>query len=119
MRDAAGVQTRILGNGDVATLAAARKRVEETGADGVMIGRGIFGTPWLFAEPAEEPPLEEKLRILVEHCRAFEELCTHKPFYVMKKHFKAYVGGFSGASRVRAQLMECNNADEVEACIQK
>ncbi|MFH1170064.1 MAG: tRNA-dihydrouridine synthase [Candidatus Vogelbacteria bacterium] len=45
-------QTLIIGNGDVADLAEARQRAEETSADGIMLGRAIFGNPWLFANLA-------------------------------------------------------------------
>jgi len=62
----------LLGNGDVAYLVAARERIKETGCDGVMLGRAIFGNPWLFAEKL--PTTEEKLRVCVEHVKLFEEL---------------------------------------------
>ena len=76
-----------------------------------MIGRAFFGTPWLLSEG--EPTRTERLRILVEHCRAFEEHCSHKPFAVMKKHFKAYVHGYPGAAELREKLYGCACADEV------
>ncbi|MCC2630458.1 MAG: tRNA-dihydrouridine synthase, partial [Candidatus Paceibacter sp.] len=50
IRNELGKKTLIAGNGDVLDLADARKKVEETGADGVMLGRAIFGNPWLFEE---------------------------------------------------------------------
>ena len=60
-----------------------------------MIGRGIFGNPWLFAPlhgKSAVPTLEEKLRVMVEHTKLFEKLLGDvKNFAVMKKHFKAYV----------------------------
>ncbi|MEI8097114.1 MAG: tRNA-dihydrouridine synthase, partial [Candidatus Moraniibacteriota bacterium] len=49
---AEGSGTLIIGNGDVTDLKDARKKVAETGADGVMLGRAIFGNPWLFADVA-------------------------------------------------------------------
>lgn len=118
IRNASGKETLILGNGDVENLAEARRRVEETGCDGVMLGRAIFGNPWLFANLARPPSVEEKLRVLVEHAKLFEELLgKYKSFAIMKKHFKAYVTGFDGAGDLRAKLMETNNANEVERVI--
>lgn len=111
IRDRLGSPTLILGNGDIQTPNEARAKAAETGADGVMIGRGIFGNPWLFSE--HTPTQEEKLRVLVEHCHAFEKLCPHKGFHVMKKHFKAYAQGFPSAAELRAQLMNCNTANDV------
>jgi nifR3 family TIM-barrel protein len=119
IRNESGSKTLILGNGDVKNLQEARERVKETGADGVMIGRGIFGSPWLFSE--DMPPLTERLRILIEHTKLFEELLGDiKSFAIMKKHFKAYCGGlpagrqgFPGAKELRMELMEAKNAKEV------
>jgi len=114
IRDAMKVKTLIIGNGDVKTLDEARVRAGETGCDGVMIGRGIFGRPWLFAEK-KEPSLEKRLAIMIEHTKLFEKLFKGvKNFAVMKKHFKAYVEGFPGAKELRMKLMEATNAKEVE-----
>lgn len=111
-------ETLIFGNGDVGSLSEARKRVEETGCDGVMIGRGIFGNPWFFAE--REPTTEEKLKVMVEHTKLYEELLGgHKSFAIMKKHYKAYVNGFPGAKELRIKLMEAGDADEVESLVKR
>ncbi|MEK7110459.1 MAG: tRNA-dihydrouridine synthase [Patescibacteria group bacterium] len=160
----------ILGNGDVETLSQAEERVKETGADGVMIGRGIFGNPWFFSRDSNDsrgsrgsmtPTTEEKLAVMLEHTRAFEEFygpstrlraspeayarrfCggSKKPYFalraskgndtpvkktggrwikgfsVMKKHYKAYVNGFPGASALRAKLMLAKDPDEVEEIV--
>ena len=116
IRDKAGVDTLIFGNGDVKDLKEARERVKETGCDGVMLGRAIFGNPWLFKEC--EPTKEEKLKVLVEHTKLFEKLLGGiKSFAIMKKHFKAYVNGFEGAVDLRARLMETERGDEVEKLI--
>jgi tRNA-dihydrouridine synthase len=114
-------RTLILGNGDVANLEEARKRAEETGCDGVMLGRAIFGNPFLFSKekcPEGLEGLKQKLNVLVEHTKLFEKLLGGvKNFAVMKKHFKAYVNGFDGVQELRTKLMETNNAKEVEAII--
>lgn len=109
---ARGSDVLIIGNGDVKNLAEARDRVAETGVDGVMIGRGIFGNPWLFAE--REISLPEKLRVMVEHTKLYEELFSgKKSFEIMKKHYKAYVHGFPEAKELRAKLMDCHTAQGV------
>ena len=102
-------KTLIIGNGDVKNLTEAYQRVEETGCDGVMIGRGIFGNPWLFNKDliGQEIPTAEKLKVMVEHTKLFEELLgEHKGFELMKKHYKAYVNGFDNAKELRIELME-------------
>ncbi|MBI1961376.1 MAG: tRNA-dihydrouridine synthase, partial [Parcubacteria group bacterium] len=108
-------KTLIVGNGDVLSLKDARQKADETGVDGVMVGKGIFGNPWFFS--GHTPTTDEKLRVLIEHCKLFEELVSHKRFHVMKKHFKAYVQGWEGAKELRMKLMECETADEVERAI--
>lgn len=114
-------KTLILGNGDVKNLTEAYQRVAETGCDGVMIGRGIFGNPWLFNKDliGQEISTKEKLRVMVEHTKLFEELLgEHKGFELMKKHYKAYVNGFDKAKELRIELMEkSDNAVAVEEVV--
>ncbi len=120
IRDEMKSKTLIFGNGDVANIEEARRRVEETGCDGVMIGRGIFGNPWLFSNPQREVSVGERLRVLMEHTEAFEKLLGDiKSFSIMKKHFKAYVSGFDGAAELRSELMDTNSASEVREIIEK
>ena len=111
--------TLIFGNGDVKDLEEAKLRVEETGCDGVMLGRAIFGNPWLFSE-RKDISIQEKLKVLVEHTQLFEELLgKYKNFAVMKKHFKAYVKDFDGAGDLRAKLMETTDTGGVSRVVEK
>ncbi|MGH9784083.1 MAG: tRNA-dihydrouridine synthase, partial [Terriglobia bacterium] len=104
--------TLIFGNGDVSSVADALQKADETGCDGVMIGRAIFGNPWLFAK--HPPPIlpKDKLKILVEHTNLFEALLPHKKFAIMKKHYKAYAAGWDGAKELRMRLMDAKDARE-------
>lgn len=112
---ARGTGTMIIGNGDVMDLQDAQKKVDETGVDGVMLGRAIFGNPWLFHRDGKIPTLEEKLLAMVEHTKLFQDTWgSTKSFELMKKHYKAYVNGFDGAKFLRAKLMECHSAEEIE-----
>lgn len=113
LRDELGKKTLIFGNGDVKDLEDAREKVRKYGCDGVMLGRAIFGNPWLFKEKI--PTLEEKLKVMIEHTKLYEKvLGKHKNFAIMKKHYKAYVHGFEGAKELRMKLMEAKDAKEVE-----
>jgi nifR3 family TIM-barrel protein len=117
IRDELKSDTLILGNGDVKDIADAEQKVQESGADGVMLGRAIFGRPWLF-DVSKNPSVKEKLHIAIEHTKLFEQLLGDiKSFAIMKKHFKAYVEGFPGAKELRMELMEAANAAEVERII--
>jgi nifR3 family TIM-barrel protein len=109
-------KTLILGNGDALNLDDAKQKILETGCDGVMLGRAIFGNPWLFS--GRVPTIEEKLNVMIEHTKLFEKMLgTHKNFAIMKKHFKAYVNGFDGAKELRMKLMESENAEQVEEIV--
>jgi len=119
IRDEMKSRALILGNGDVNDLDEARQKVKETGADGVMLGRAIFGNPFLFSRgvlenPILRTPLEKKLAIMVEHAKLFEKVFGKKKnFAIMKKHFKAYASGFPMAKELRIELMATNNSKEV------
>jgi len=118
IRNKMGVKTKIIGNGDVESIEQGKKLAKETGCDGIMIGRGIFGNPWLFSRNTKSPTIKQKLKVMVEHSKLFEKLLSgHKNFAVMKKHFKAYVNGFDGAKELRVELMNTKNAKEVEIII--
>ncbi len=109
----------IIGNGDVQNISEAQKLVDDTGCDGVMLGRAIFGNPWLFAKNLNNPPtLDERLEVLLEHTKLYEQMFSGtKAFDIMKRHFKAYVAGFDGASELRGQMFETKSASDLEAVI--
>jgi nifR3 family TIM-barrel protein len=145
LRDRIAPQTVIIGNGDVTSLADGKARALATGADGVMVGRALFGNPWFFDErravsatipkksrisrffetkrtapqsTAMPITVQERLEVLVEHTKLFEELLGDiKSFSIMKKHYKAYCTGFLGAKELRLQLMETKNSTEVEKIV--
>lgn len=125
---AKGTNIPIMGNGDVTDLTDAREKVKEYGIDGVMLGRAIFGRPWLFSD-REMPSIPERLIIMLEHAKLFEEMycsgdlndklfASHtKNYSVMKKHFKAYCKDFPGAQELRVKLMETKNFTDVKRIV--
>jgi nifR3 family TIM-barrel protein len=117
MRNEIAPEVLMLGNGDAKDIPDAKARVTEAGADGAMLGRAIFGNPWLFSEHI--PSLEEKLNVMVEHTKLYEELLPHKSFAIMKKHYKAYVAGFDGAAELRARLMDAPDSKTIKEIIDK
>lgn len=113
IRDALGVATRIIGNGDLKDIQDAREKVAHTGADGAMLGRAIYGNPWLYARRETPPTPQERVEALLEHLALFEEKMLGVSNYAtMKKHFKAYINGWDGAKELRAQLMETEQIGE-------
>jgi tRNA-dihydrouridine synthase len=110
----------LIGNGDVQDLEDAKNKVAESGCDGAMIGRGMFGNPWVFAgKKSEDTPLAEKLAALLELAHSFEKLSPPKNFAILKKHIKAFVTGFASAAELRAKLMQAESAPELAAIIAK
>ena len=119
---AKGSGVLIMGNGDTTSLEDGIKKAKESGVDGIMVGRGIFGDPWFFNKniSIKNIPLEERFRVMIEHAKLFEKELSNKDvkgFHVMKKHYKAYVSGFDGAKELRAKLMETNSAKEAEKIV--
>ncbi|MFA5745124.1 MAG: tRNA-dihydrouridine synthase family protein, partial [Candidatus Paceibacterota bacterium] len=109
----------LIGNGDVESIEEGNRLALDTGCDGIMIGRGMFGNPWVFERITrfdlensdlrsnlDNPHgLQEKLDALVELAHNFEKISPPKNFSILKKHIKAFVTGFDGAADLRAELM--------------
>ena len=105
-------KTLIFGNGDILDVEDARLKVRESGADGAMLGRAIFGNPFLFA--SDLPTSKERLKVLIEHTKLFEEkLGKVKNFAIMKKHFKSYLSPIPNSKELREKLMLTENTDEM------
>ncbi|MHB8709957.1 MAG: tRNA dihydrouridine synthase [Minisyncoccota bacterium] len=126
MKKAVAIRNRVnpdvllIGNGDVRDLDDARAKAAESLCDGVMLGRAMFGNPWVFAcRKSEDTPLAEKLAALVELAHGFEKISPPKNFAILKKHIKAFVTGFAGVAELRAKLMEAESVSALGALIAK
>lgn len=120
VRDAVSPETLILGNGDVRSVAEARAKCAETGCDGVMLGRAIFGNPWLFDETRTSVTVEERLKATVDLAELFTATWGDtKNFELLKKHFQAYIVGFPRAKELRVALMNTHTAEEVRRVIEQ
>jgi len=119
IRNRVSPETLITGNGDATDLDDARKKAKESGCDGVMLGRAIYGNPWLYAKRESPPTPQERIAALIEHIKLFDELLGEvSNFTTMKKHFKAYISGWDHAKELRVKLMETKNSTEVLAILQ-
>src|SRR5207245_6906061 len=120
MRDAMKSTTLIIGNGDVKSLSDAKQKVAEAGADGAMIGRGIFENPYLFSGNitlSDKTP-EEKMYLLLDHMQLWLDTWGNtKHFPILRKFFKVYASGFPGAQELRMQLMETQSPQETEQIV--
>jgi nifR3 family TIM-barrel protein len=112
IRDRLKSKTLIIGNGDVGDIREALAKVEAMGCDSVMLGRAVFGNPWIFSERSAPPTPAERISALLEHVGLFEELLSGTTHYAtMKKHFKAYISGWDGAKELRTRLMETDSTE--------
>lgn len=118
LRDKVSPATLILGNGDVRSYKDALVKYRESGVDGVMVGRGIFHNPWIFAQDNKVRKPDDYKKVLITHLHLYEKTYgTARNYHIMKKFFKMYINNFKGANRLRIKLMETNNFKEAFALL--
>lgn len=112
-------EVKLLHNGDIDSVDAGRALAASQGWDGIMLGRAIFGNPWVFAgRSPEDLSVSERLTSLLALAKKFEELKPRKHHAILKKHFKAFVQGYPGAAELRAKLMETNSLSDMTAILE-
>ena len=122
------VKIPVIGNGDVTSPKAARQLMETTGCDGIMIGRGAQGNPWIFrqilhwmetGEEESKPDLEEVKAMILRHARMLVE---YKGAYTgireMRKHVAWYTAGYPNSAKLRARVNEIESLEALEHLIQ-
>ena len=118
------VSISVIGNGDIYCAADARKMINETGCDGVMIGRGAEGNPWIFSEIIAElegrgytpPTLRERFDVAREHLYLMlADKGERVGLAEAKKHMAWYLAGINGAAKARDSIMRASSADEITA----
>lgn len=120
------VRIPVIGNGDVDTPEAAMDMLLQTGCDGVMIGRGAQGNPWIFRQilrwmetgEKEVPTKEQVKEMILRHARLLTE---HKGVYTgireMRKHVAWYTAGYPHSSKLRAKVNEIESLEQLEDLI--
>lgn len=123
MRDKAGVDTLIVGNGDVRDRAHGLELAKRYKLDGIMIGRGIFQDPYAFAQesPWEQLTPKQRIELYQHHVELFTSTWQQgeRNILSLNKFCKVYVNGFDGAKELRDHLMKCNDQDELLMNIKK
>ena len=115
----------VIGNGDIFKPEDAGKLIARTGCDGVMIGRGALGNPWLIRRTQHflksgvilpEPRIEERIQVLSQH---FDRVLRYKGERIglneMRKHAVWYIKGVRKAAQLRDEIMQTKSPEEMRA----
>lgn len=123
------VSIPVIGNGDVVSPESAKAMYEQTGVDLVMVARGSYGRPWLFAQIRDyletgryepDPPFARQMEIMLEHARL---ICSYKGEFIgmkeARKHAAWYLKGIHGAARFRKECGMLDTFADLETLAQK
>lgn len=121
------VSIPVIGNGDIRTPHDAMRMLTETGCDGIMVGRGAQGNPWVFRQIVEyletgrllpPPSMMERLTLLLRH---FDMLVEHKGEYIgireMRKHAAWYTKGLPHSAELRHSFNQAETMEDFFAVI--
>ena len=113
----------VLGNGDIWEAQDALRMLRETGCDGVVVGRGCLGRPWLFRDlrdvfegrlPEDPPNLGEICGVMLRHARALADWLGEQPaMRQFRRHATWYTKGFRGSARMRDALMHVESLQQL------
>ena len=122
------VKIPVIGNGDIIDGESALRMFEDTGVDGIMIGRASIGNPYIFKEireylqgkKSQEITKEEKLATMLKHINlAVETKGEDIGIKEMRKHLSAYIKGLPKSAEAREKINKIENRDEVEKYIKE
>jgi tRNA-dihydrouridine synthase len=117
LRDKLSPTTLIVGNGDVTSRQQAEQLVKQYKVDGVMIGRGIFEDPFVFAQKSPWPDYSrtQKLELFKSHVDLFAKTWqkNQRKVHTLNKFCKVYISGFDGAKELREQFMAAESAGQL------
>ncbi|HHO49098.1 MAG TPA: tRNA dihydrouridine synthase DusB [Desulfobacteraceae bacterium] len=104
----------VIGNGDILCYQDGQQMMAETGCDGVMIGRGALGNPWVFRESGRPSTLEGRMPVVLRHlelARLF--VPPARLLFYLKNHITRYTGGLPGASGIRQEIARSASVDSI------
>ncbi len=117
----------VIGNGDIWEAGDALRMMRQTGCDGVIVGRGCLGRPWLFRDlaavfdgnlPPEPPRLGEVICVMQRHARLLADWIGEAPaMRAFRRHATWYTKGFRGSARLRERLMRVGSLEELDSLL--
>ncbi len=121
------LQIPVIGNGDIHSLKDANTVLSETGCDGIMLGRGLMGNPWLLDSILAQQELSitsaEKIRMYLAHTKRYlafyPEVAPVKVLCEMRKFAHRYINGFPGAAELRRQINVIKEVNELEELLSR
>lgn len=117
LRDTIAPDTILVGNGDVESYQQGLELAKQYNLDGIMIGRGVFKDPFIFAEqsPWMEYSREQRIDLYAKHVKLFADTWTNgeRPIPPLNKYCKIYINHFDGAKELRETLMNAQSTDEL------
>ena len=109
------VSIPVIGNGDIETYSQGLLRIEETGCDGIMIGRAALGNPWVFHKDGRPETLASILPAVKHHLTLIAHyLDTERVLAYIKNHTGRYFCHFPGSSQIRKSIQECRSFKELD-----
>lgn len=112
------VSVPVIGNGDISSYTDGLDMMAETGCDGVMIGRGALGNPWVFCKEGRPDNLQDVLKGAQKHLKLIEQfLPAEKVLGYVKNHISRYFKELPGSSKMRQKTLACQSVRELSNLI--
>lgn len=117
------VNIPVIGNGDITDIYSAKKMLDETGCDAIMIGRGVLGNPWLIrdiltyldtGEKLNPPTPVEKIEMCLKHLSYLREIKDEKVAVLeIRNHIAWYLKGLEGANEIKNKIFITKNINDI------
>ncbi|NOX80549.1 MAG: tRNA dihydrouridine synthase DusB, partial [Deltaproteobacteria bacterium] len=108
------VNMPVIGNGDIQCYGDGLKMMSETGCDGVMIGRGALGNPWVFRPGGRPETLGGRLPVIRRHLELAKRfLPAERMLFRIKNHAGRYLAGLHGAGKLRQKITDCSSLAQI------